>query len=122
MPLPLKKRTGTYFALLLRGGFLAVTILVVPVAGAVAQLPPRLPAPPTPNFNPSTPYVVPQAPPVPVSPATPGTLPGSRPSDVNVSGPYSIMAPEPRVGKPVGHRHAAHHHSAVKHHGGQPRR
>jgi len=122
MPLRLEKRTGTHFVFLLRGGLLALTILVVPVAGAFAQLPPRLPPPPTPNFNPSTPYVVPQAPPVPVSPATPGTLPASRPSDVTVTGPYSIMAPEPRVGKPVRHRHAVHRHSAAKHHGAKSRR
>jgi len=80
-------------------------------------VPPRLPPPPTPNFNPSSPLVVPQAPPVPVSPATPGTLPGSTPSDANVSGPYSIMAPEPREGKPARHqrRDLVHRHPPVKH-------
>jgi hypothetical protein len=119
----LNSGTGTYFALpAARRGLLALPILAALGAAAFAQLPPRLPPPPTPNFNPSTPYVVPQAPPVPVSPATPGTLPGSTPSDVNVTGPYSIMAPEPRAGKPVRHRHAVHHHSAAKYHGAKPRR
>jgi len=119
----LNSGTGRYFALpAARRALSTLAILASLGAGAFAQLPPRLPPPPTPNFNPSTPYVVPQAPPVPVSPATPGTLPASRPSDVTVTGPYSIMAPEPRVGKPVRHRHAVHRYSAAKHHGTKPKR
>jgi hypothetical protein len=117
--------TGTHFALPLARGrlfgratlaLLAAAAQVAAVQVAVAQVPPRLPPAPTPNFNPSSPLVVPQAPPVPVSPVTPGTLPESMPSDANVSGSYSIMAPEQRAGKAARHerRRRVHHHPPVK--------
>jgi hypothetical protein len=120
MLLRLNPGTEAHFARpLVRRGPCALAILALLAASAMAQVPPRLAPPPTPNFNPSSPLVVPQAPPVPVSPVTPGTLPGSTPSDVNVSGPYSIMAAEPRERKPVRHqhRHSVHRHPAAKHGG-----
>jgi hypothetical protein len=128
MLVPPNPGTGAHFALPLARGrlfgraalaLLAAAAQVAAIQVALAQVPPRLPPAPTPNFNPSSPLVVPQVPPVPVSPATPaspGALPESTPGDVTVSGPYSIMAPERGVGKPAPHqrRHRVHHHPSVK--------
>jgi len=102
----------------------ALSILLLSVAGASAQMPPPMPAPPTPNFNPSNPLVLPQAPPVPVSPTTRGTLPGSVPaSSANVSAPYSIISEERHARSDLRHRHrVARRHAAIKHAGPARRR
>jgi hypothetical protein len=95
---------------------LPILLLSVAVAEAIAQVPPRMPSPPTPNFNPSSPLVVPQAPEVPVSPATPGTLPGSVPgSGANASAPYSIISEEGHPRHDLRHRHyLVRRHAAMK--------
>ena len=104
------------------GGLWALPILLLSVAGAVAQMPPPMPAPQRPIFNPSSPLVLPQAAPVPVSPTTPGTLPGSVPaSSANVSAPYSIIREERNARSDLRHRHrVGRRHAAMKHAG--PRR
>lgn len=54
----------------------AVTALLLSVTAAVAQVPPPVPVP-TPQFNPSTPLVIPSAPEVPVSPGYGNGIGGS---------------------------------------------
>jgi hypothetical protein len=105
------------------GGRWVLPILLLSVAGAVAQIPPPLAPLQTPNFNPSNPLVVPQAPPVPVSPTTPSTLPGSLPgSSANVAAPYSIMREERQARPELRHRHrVVRRHAAMKH-AGPPRK
>ncbi len=102
--------------------FCALTVLLLSVAVAAAQVPPPF-SPPTPQFNPSTPLVIPSAPEVPVSPeygngiggsgAAIGELPDSSIGALPAS-PYSIIAPGNTDDAPVRHkrkRHAAVHHS-----------
>jgi hypothetical protein len=109
--LRLEPRTGTHFSLSLRlGGLFALAIALLFAASAAAQLPPRLPPPPTPNFNPSSPLVVPQAPEVPVSPVTPGIVPGSaRSSGANTLAPSIIAEPAGKFDWRRRH-HGVHHH------------
>jgi hypothetical protein len=92
---------------------LALTIPLLSVAGAAAQVPPPVPVP-TPQFNPSTPLVIPAAPEVPVSPGygngivAPGTGIGGLPDSS-----YSIIAPETAEKPPVKQKHRRH--STVHH-------
>jgi hypothetical protein len=100
----------------------ALTVLLMSLAAAVAQVPPPVPVP-TPQFNPSTPLVIPSAPEVPVSPgygngiggsgaATIGTLPESSISALPNSS-YSIIAPNNTDDAPI--RHKRKRHVAVRH-------
>jgi hypothetical protein len=118
MQLWLEPRTERHFTVKPRlGGLFALPILLLFAAGAAAQLPPRLPPPPTPNFNPSSPLVVPQAPEVPVSPVAPGISPGSAPaSGANTLTPSIIAEPAGKFDR--GPRHyVVHHHRSVMRHG-----
>jgi hypothetical protein len=116
--LRLEPKTGTHFSLSLRlGGLFALPIVLLFAASAVAQLPPRLPPPPTPNFNPSSPLVVPQAPEVPVSPVAPGTSPGSGlGSGADILAPSIIAEPEGRFDRRRRH-HGVHRHHSIGRHG-----
>lgn len=84
---------------------LTLTIPLLSVVGAAAQVPPPVPVP-TPQFNPSTPLIVPTAPEVPVSPGfgsgtiAPGTGIGGLPDSS-----YSIIAPETAEKPPVKQKH-----------------
>jgi hypothetical protein len=99
----------------------ALTIPLLSVAGAVAQVPPPVPVP-TPQFNPSTPLVIPSAPEVPVSPgygngiggsgAAIGGLPNSSIGALPNSS-YSIIAPGNTDDAPI--RHKRKRHVAVRH-------
>jgi hypothetical protein len=114
----LEQRTQSTFARPPQfGGRWVLPILLLSVAGAVAQIPPPLAPLQTPNFNPSSPLVVPQPAPVPVSPGTLSTLPGSVPeSSANVAAPYSIMREERQARPQLRHRHrVVRRHAGVKH-------
>jgi hypothetical protein len=113
----LKPRTETRFALKpRRAGLVALPILLLFAASAVAQLPPRLPPPPTPTFNPSSPLVLPQAPEVPVSPVAPGIVPGSAPgSGANTLAPSIIAEPAGKFDRRRQHHGVHHHHSGARH-------
>ena len=88
---------------------------------AVAQVPPPVPVP-TPQFNPSTPLVIPAAPEVPVSPGYGNGIGGSGAgigglSNLSIgalpNSSYSIIAPGNADDAPVRHRHKRH--VAVRH-------
>jgi hypothetical protein len=115
--LRLKPRTGTHFAFKLRlRGLFALPILLLFAASAVAQLPPRLPPPPTPTFNPSSPLVVPQAPEVPVSPVAPGIVPGSAPgTGADILAPSIIAEPGRKFDRHRQHHGMHHRHSVMRH-------
>ena len=96
----------------------ALTMPLLLAVSASAQVPPPVPVP-RPQFNPSTPLVIPSAPEVPVSPGfgngivAPGTGIGGLPDSS-----YSIIAPETAEKPPVKHKHKHHpavHHPAVHH-------
>jgi hypothetical protein len=114
--LRLNPRTETHFSLSLRlGGLFALPILLLFAASAIAQVPPRLPPPPTPTFNPSSPLVVPQAPEVPVSPVAPGIVPGSAPGSGTHTLTPSIIA------EPTGKFDRRRRHGVYRHHSGARR-
>ena len=98
----------------------AVTALLLSVTAAVAQVPPPVPVP-TPQFNPSTPLVIPSAPEVPVSPGYGNGIGGSgagvyqRPNSSIGALPnssYSIIAPDRGESAPIRHKHK--HHATVR--------
>jgi hypothetical protein len=99
----------------------SLIVLLLSVAGAIAQVPPPVPVP-VPQFNPSTPLVIPAAPEVPVSPgygngiggsgAGIGGLPDSSIGALPDSS-YSIIAPGNADDAPIRHRHKRH--VAVRH-------
>lgn len=74
-----------------------------------AQLPPPLAPPPTPNFNPSSPLVVPQAPEAPVSPRIGG---GTGLSEGVGGASGDIIAVEPNHDAKSPHPHHRHHRQA----------
>lgn len=84
----------------------AVALTLALGAGAQAQVPPRLAPPPVPQFNPSSPLLIPQQNEVPVSPTAPGGSPGA--IGGSVSGGGSIIS-EPRADHSrIRHRHQRH--------------
>jgi len=91
----------------------ALTMPLLSAVGAVAQVPPPVPVP-KPQFNPSTPLVIPAAPEVPVSPGYGNGIgaPGLGNSALPDSS-YSIIAPETAEKPLVKQKHK--HHPAVHH-------
>jgi hypothetical protein len=101
--------------------FFALTVLLLSLAAAVAQVPPPVPRP-TPQFNPSTPLVIPSGPEVPVSPGYGNSIGGSGAAISGLPGPligtlpnssYSIIAPGNTDDAPI--RHERKRHVAVRH-------
>ncbi len=99
----------------------ALTIPPLSIAAAVAQVPPPVPVP-TPQFNPSTPLVIPSAPEVPVSPGYGNGIGGSGPATGGLpnwsigalpNSSYSIIAPGNTDDAPI--RHKRKRHVAVRH-------
>jgi hypothetical protein len=94
----------------------ALMVLLLSLAAAVAQVPPPVPLP-TPQFNPSTPLVIPSAPEVPVSPGYGNGLGGSGaaiggPPDSSMgalpNSSYSIIAPGNTDDAPIRHKRKRH--------------
>ena len=86
----------------------ASAVLLLAVPAATAQAPPPVPKL-VPQFNPSSPLIIPQAPEVPVSPGFGNGIGGSRPAIGGLpDSSYSIMVRETPDKIAVKHRHKRH--------------